>query len=151
MKAYINDVMLDWCVVGDISESSEISSHRLENENKTIITDHITNAQLTFSITASLYSDNREENYEKLLRYKRTGEVVQFNYLDLYQSLLITNITKSINSLNVIDLSITFAQVEFAEIKRSPVPLEGLGIETKETTTKVGKQGTKRIGGELES
>lgn len=152
MKAFINNVELDRCVNNGISESSDISTYRLENINKTTITDHITNSPLTFSINCTLENEERFERFEKLLQYKREGEVVQFNFDDSHENLLITNISKNINSLNVIDLTIDFLQVSFSQIKRTPTPLDSIGIRPDSTNTKIGRQGTvPLIGGDVDN
>ena len=70
VKAYINDVLLDWCIVGEKTFSSDVTTHNIDDNSKDSIASHINNNFMSFSLQAVLQGDDRDSRWEKLFNYR---------------------------------------------------------------------------------
>ncbi len=141
MNAFINEVKLDTCNYGSLSLNSNVTEHPLENKQFSDIVSHIDNKPLDFSITCSLSGDDRESRYQALLDMRLGKEIVYFNYFRAFDDLLITNITNVIDTTNVIELQISFKQIQYATVEQAPIALDSVRLDLK-AQSDAGKQGT---------
>ena len=160
MKAYLNNILLDWVKVGEKSYNSDVTTHAIDDNNSDSIASHINNSFMSFSLSANLQGDDMETRLEKLLDIRKKKQLVEFSYFELLDKLVITNITHRKEYENTIQVDIAFTQIQYATLKRAEVitPVLTTTIKTK---SKTGKQGTtekkviskklttKKIGGAL--
>lgn len=165
MKAYLNNILLDWVKVGAKSQNSSVTTHNIDDNSADSIASHVSNDFMTFSIQANLQGDDRETRLEKLKEIRKKKQLAVFSYDELIDKLVITNISDEKIGINTIQVDISFTQIQFATVKREEKPQP----ELKTTVAKkknTGKQGTtpkkvtkktvtkktvtkKRIGGQL--
>ena len=159
VKAYINDVLLDWCLVGEKSYSSDVTQHNIDDNSKDSIASHVNNNFMSFSLQGVLQGDDRDSRWEKLFNYRKQKKLCELTYFELLDRLVITNISKVQNGIDAYDINISFTQIEYATIKRQEVQKVELKTTIKPKVKK-GKQGTttktvvnkkvgKKIGGNL--
>ena len=141
VKAYINDVLLDWCIVGEKTFSSDVTTHNIDDNSKDSIASHINNNFMSFSLQAVLQGEDRFERWEKLFNYRKQKKLCELTYFELFDRLVITNISKVQNGIDTYDINISFTQIEYATLKRTEVPSTTLKT-TVSKKKKTGKQGT---------
>ena len=139
VKAYINDVLLDWCIVGEKTFSSDVTTHNIDDNSKDSIASHINNNFMSFSLQAVLQGDDRETRLQKLYGYRK--KLCELTYFELLDRLIITNISHVQNGIDAYDVNISFTQIEYATIKRTEVQKADLKTTIK-PKVKTGKQGT---------
>ena len=141
MKAYLNNILLDWVKVGAKSQSSSVTTHNIDDNSADSIASHVSNDFMTFSIQANLQGDDRETRLEKLKEIRKKKQLAVFSYDELIDKLVITNISDEKIGINTIQVDISFTQIQYATLKRETVP-----TTSKKTTVtpkkKTGKQGT---------
>ena len=141
VKAYINDVLLDWCIVGEKTFSSDVTTHNIDDNSKDSIASHINNNFMSFSLQGVLQGEDRFERWEKLFNYRKQKKLCELTYFELLDRLVITNISKVQNGIDAYDINISFTQIEYATLKRTEKPLGSMKT-TVSKKKKTGKQGT---------
>ena len=141
MNAYINEVKLDTCSYQAVNMRTQVTEHPIEDKELSDITSHVDNNSLEFAISATLSGSDREQRYQSLLDMRDAGEIIFFNYFRNYDEVIITNISLSINNTNVIELQISFKQIEYSTVQISIEPLDSLKLDLSEDHD-IGLQGT---------
>ena len=132
MKAYLNNILLDWVQVGDKSYPSDVTTHSIDDNSSDSIASHINNGFMTFSIDFLLQGTDSETRLEQIRDLRKNKKLCTFSYYEA------TEIKEADNSFRI---NISFTQIQYATLKRETVP-----TTSKKTTVtpkkKTGKQGT---------
>ena len=141
MKAYLNNILLDWVQVGDKSYPSDVTTHSIDDNSSDSIASHINNGFMTFSIEFLLQGADSETRLEQIRDLRKNKKLCTFSYYEAIDRLVITNITEIKEAENSFRINISFTQIQYATLKRTETP-----IADKKTTVskkkKTGKQGT---------
>ena len=141
MKAYLNNILLDWVQVGDKSYPSDVTTHAIDDNSSDSIASHINNGFMTFSIEFLLQGADSETRLDQIRDIRKNKKLCTFSYYEAIDRLVITNITEIKESENSFRINIPFTQIQYATLKRGTVP-----TTAKKTTVtpkkKTGKQGT---------
>ena len=141
MKAYLNNILLDWVQVGDKSYPSDVTTHSIDDNSSDSIASHINNGFMTFSIEFLLQGADSETRLEQIRDIRKNKKLCTFSYYEAIDRLVITNITEIKEADNSFRINISFTQIQYATLKRETVP-----ATSKKTTVtkkkKAGKQGT---------
>lgn len=141
MKASINGIELDWCLVGDKTYNSDVTTHAIDDNSADSIASHVNNNFMSFSLQANIQGDDRDIKIEKLLDIRKKKQLVEFSYFELLDRLVITSIVYRQIGSNTIQVDISFTQIQYATLKRTEKPLPSLSTTVKKKS-KTGKQGT---------
>ena len=141
MKAYLNNILLDWVQVGDKSYPSDVTTHSIDDNSSDSIASHINNGFMTFSIEFLLNGADSETRLDQIRDLRKNKKLCTFSYYEAIDRLVITNITEIKEAENSFRINISFTQIQYATLKRETVP-----TTSKKTTVtkkkKAGKQGT---------
>ena len=141
MKAYLNNILLDWVQVEDKSYPSDVTTHNIDDNSSDSIASHINNGFMTFSIDSLLQGTDSENRLEQIRDLRKNKKLCTFSYYEAIDRLVITNITEVKEAENSFRINISFTQIQYATLKRTETP-----ISDKKTTVskkkKTGKQGT---------
>ena len=141
MKAYLNNILLDWVQVGEKSFPSDVTTHAIDDNSSDSIASHINNGFMTFSIDFLLQGTDSETRLEQIRDIRKNKKICTFSYYEAIDRLVITNISESKEADNSFRINISFTQIQYATLKRTETP-----IASKKTTVttkkKTGKQGT---------
>ena len=109
-------------LVSDISESYQNDVPVIPIDDGTQISDNISQNPLTLSFKVQLAGDNHKEIFEKILQMRDKRQLVDLYMIKLYKNLAITGIEVTIESLYYIEFTISFVQVQIANIQMIPSP-----------------------------
>ena len=141
MKAYLNNILLDWVQVGEKSFPSDVTTHAIDDNSSDSIASHINNGFMTFSIDFLLQGTDSETRLEQIRDIRKNKKICTFSYYEAIDRLVITNISESKEADNSFRINMSFTQIQYATLKRTETP-----IASKKTTVttkkKTGKQGT---------
>ena len=141
MKAYLNNILLDWVQVGEKSYPSDVTTHAIDDNSSDSIASHINNGFMTFSIDFLLQGTDSETRLEQIRNIRKNKKLCTFSYYEAIDRLVITNITEIKESENSFRINISFTQIQYATLKRETVPATNKKT-TVTTKKKTGKQGT---------
>ena len=148
MKAYLNNILLDWVQVGDKSYPSDVTTHSIDDNSSDSIASHINNGFMTFSIEFLLQGADSETRLEQIRDIRKNKKLCTFSYYEAIDRLVITNITEIKEADNSFRINISFTQIQYATLKRETVSTTSkkIPVTAKKTTVtpkkKTGKQGT---------
>ena len=109
-------------LVSDISESYQNDVPVIPIDDGTQISDNISQNPLTLSFKVQLAGDNHKEIFEKILQMRDKRQLVDLYMIKLYKNIAITGIEVTIESLYYIEFTISFVQVQIANIQMIPSP-----------------------------
>ena len=132
-------------LVSDVSESYQNDVPVIPIDDGTQISDNISQNPLTLSFKVQIVGDNHKEIFEKILQMRDKRELVDLYMIKLYKNLAITGIEVTIESLYYIEFTISFVQVQIANIQMIPSPSK----EAKPVVSKKAKIKTKAKKGNI--
>ena len=109
-------------LVSDVSESYQNDVPVIPIDDGTQISDNISQNPLTLSFKVQLAGDNHKEIFEKILQMRDKRELIDLYMIKLYKNLAITGIEVTIESIYYIEFTISFVQVQIANIQMIPAP-----------------------------
>lgn len=133
----LGDINLE--LISDVNESYQNDVPVIPIDDGTQISDNISQNPLTLSFKVLLAGDNHKEIFEKILQMRDKRELVDLYMIKLYKNLAITGIEVTIESLYYIEFTISFVQVQIANIQMIPSPSK----EAKPVVSKKAKIKTK--------
>lgn len=133
----LGDINLE--LISDVNESYQNDVPVIPIDDGTQISDNISQNPLTLSFKVLLAGDNHKEIFEKILKMRDKRELVDLYMIKLYKNLAITGIEVTMESLYYIDFTISFVQVQIANIQMIPSPSK----EAKPVVSKKAKIKTK--------
>lgn len=133
----LGDINLE--LISDVNESYQNDVPVIPIDDGTQISDNISQSPLTLSFKVLLAGDNHKEIFEKILQMRDKRELVDLYMIKLYKNLAITGIEVTIESLYYIEFTISFVQVQIANIQMIPSPSK----EAKPVVSKKAKIKTK--------
>lgn len=133
----LGDINLE--LISDFNESYQNDVPVIPIDDGTQISDNISQNPLTLSFKVLLAGDNHKEIFEKILQMRDKRELVDLYMIKLYKNLAITGIEVTIESLYYIEFTISFVQVQIANIQMIPSPSK----EAKPVVSKKAKIKTK--------
>ena len=133
----LGDINLE--LISDVNESYQNDVPVIPIDDGTQISDNISQNPLTLSFKVLLAGDNHKEIFEKILKMRDKRELVDLYMIKLYKNLAITGIEVTIESLYYIEFTISFVQVQIANIQMIPSPSK----EAKPVVSKKAKIKTK--------
>ena len=133
----LGDINLE--LISDVNESYQNDVPVIPIDDGTHISDNISQNPLTLSFKVLLAGDNHKEIFEKILQMRDKRELVDLYMIKLYKNLAITGIEVTIESLYYIEFTISFVQVQIANIQMIPSPSK----EAKPVVSKKAKIKTK--------
>lgn len=116
----LGDINLE--LISDVNESYQNDVPVIPIDDGTQISDNISQNPLTLSFKVLLAGDNHKEIFEKILQMRDKRELVDLYMIKLYKNLAITGIEVTIESLYYIEFTISFVQVQIANIQMIPSP-----------------------------
>ena len=132
-------------LISDVNESYQNDVPVIPIDDGTQISDNISQNPLTLSFKVLLAGDNHKEIFEKILQMRDKRELVDLYMIKLYKNLAITGIEVTIESLYYIEFTISFVQVQIANIQMIPSPSK----EAKPVVSKKAKIKTKAKKGNI--
>ena len=153
MKAYLNNILLDWVQVGDKSYPSDVTTHSIDDNSSDSIASHINNGFMTFSIEFLLNGADSETRLEQIRDIRKNKKLCTFSYYEAIDRLVITNITEIKESENSFRINISFTQIQYATLKRGTVPATSkkTTVTKKKVVKSTVKSPKKTIGGNLDN
>lgn len=139
----LGDINLE--LISDVNESYQNDVPVIPIDDGTQISDNISQNPLTLSFKVLLAGDNHKEIFEKILQMRDKRELVDLYMIKLYKNLAITGIEVTIESLYYIEFTISFVQVQIANIQMIPSPSK----EAKPVVSKKAKIKTKAKKGNI--
>jgi len=139
----LGDINLE--LISDVNESYQNDVPVIPIDDGTQISDNISQNPLTLSFKVLLAGDNHKEIFEKILQMRDKRELVDLYMIKLYKNLAITGIEVTIESLYYIEFTISFVQVQIANIQMIPSPSK----EAKAVVSKKAKIKTKAKKGNI--
>ena len=139
----LGDINLE--LISDVNESYQNDVPVIPIDDGTQISDNISQNPLTLSFKVLLAGDNHKEIFEKILQMRDKRELVDLYMIKLYKNLAITGIEVTIESLYYIEFTISFVQVQIANIQMIPSPSK----EAKPVVSKKAKIRTKAKKGNI--
>lgn len=133
----LGDINLE--LISDVNESYQNDVPVIPIDDGTQISDNISQNPLTLSFKVLLAGDNHKEIFEKILKMRDKRELVDLYMIRLYKNLAITGIEVTMESLYYIEFTISFVQVQIANIQMIPSPSK----EAKPVVSKKAKIKTK--------
>lgn len=133
----LGDINLE--LISDVNESYQNDVPVIPIDDGTQISDNISQNPLTLSFKVLLAGDNHKEIFEKILKMRDKRELVDLYMIKLYKNLAITGIEVTMESLYYIEFTISFVQVQIANIQMIPSPSK----EAKPVVSKKAKIKTK--------
>ena len=133
----LGDINLE--LISDVNESYQNNVPVIPIDDGTQISDNISQNPLTLSFKVLLAGDNHKEIFEKILKMRDKRELVDLYMIKLYKNLAITGIEVTMESLYYIEFTISFVQVQIANIQMIPSPSK----EAKPVVSKKAKIKTK--------
>ena len=133
----LGDINLE--LISDVNESYQNNVPVIPIDDGTQISDNISQNPLTLSFKVLLAGDNHKEIFEKILKMRDKREHVDLYMIKLYKNLAITGIEVTMESLYYIEFTISFVQVQIANIQMIPSPSK----EAKPVVSKKAKIKTK--------
>lgn len=133
----LGDINLE--LISDVNESYQNDVPVIPIDDGTQISDNISQNPLTLSFKVLLAGDIHKEIFEKILQMRDKRELVDLYMIKLYKNLAITGIEVTIESLYYIEFTISFVQVQIANIQMIPSPSK----EAKPVVSKKAKIKTK--------
>jgi hypothetical protein len=115
---YIDDVLVDVVESETPTFSNEITEKPVEDG--TVITDHINNNPVTFSLNIVItgeYGDTPQEKYERLLEIRDNREIITVvGALQVYENMAISELSleKTVKNIKGYSGTVSFQQVKFA-------------------------------------
>ena len=139
----LGDINLE--LISDVNESYQNDVPVIPIDDGTQISDNISQNPLTLSFKVLLAGDSHKEIFEKILQMRDKRELVDLYMIKLYKNLAITGIEVTIESLYYIEFTISFVQVQIANIQMIPSPSK----EAKPVVSKKAKIKTKAKKGNI--
>lgn len=139
----INDIPID--LVFSVSPKHKASSisQPIISEKTDIdrLNEDVENANDTYDFKITLTGEDRYERYKKIVKLKEGKKINKFIFNEVYEQMLITDISLEITNENVLHLSISAEKIFVASLTTIPEAMPGYETENK-STSNAGKQGT---------
>lgn len=139
----ISDIYINRCYQIGSSYNAEAPSHNLDDGS--VIAETLINGQDEWSMKCKLTSQNHKEQFEKLLKYKESGELVSLTFGGkTITNLAIMNIDRTIDNILYTDFTVSFKKLKFVKVAMIPAP-EMKKVTSKPSESLAGKKETTKI------
>lgn len=139
----INDIPIDYVFTVSPNHKLRSISQPIISEKTDVdrLNEDAENENDTFNFTISLTGTDRTERYKKIVALKEQKKLNKFVFNEVYEQMLITNITLDITNKDILALQISAEKVFVASLSTIPEAMKGYETENK-STSNAGKQGT---------
>lgn len=120
------------------SISQPIISEKIDVDR---LNEDVENTNDTYDFKIALTGEDRYERYKKIIALKEKKKINKFVFNEVYEQMLITDISLEINNTNTLNLDISAEKIFVASLTTIPEAVAGYETENK-STSNVGKQGS---------
>lgn len=139
----INDIPIDFVFSVSPNHKLRSISQPIFSEKTNIdrLNEDAENENDTYNFVISLYGEDRKERYKKIVALKENKKINKFVFDEVYEQMLITNISLEITNKEILRLQLSAEKVFVASLSVIPEAMTGYETENK-STSNTGKQGS---------
>lgn len=139
----INDIPIDYVFTISPTHKLRSISQPIVSEKTDVdrLNEDAENENDVYNFSISLTGTDRIERYKKIVALKEQKKLNKFIFNEVYEQMLITNITLDITNKDILALQISTEKVFVASLSTIPEAMKGYETENK-STSNAGKQGS---------